>query len=399
MGVTSPESYHSAMRKGSGFDVIVVGVGAMGSSTCYHLARRGVRVLGLEQFDIPHARGSSHGQSRMIRMAYYEHPDYVPLLRRSYELWHELEQVSGQKLLHITGGVYMGPPDGEVVPGSLQSARQHGLAHEPLDRAAVAKRFPQFTIPDDWVALYEPLAGFLLPERTVAAYAEAALRSGAELHGNEPVTAWRATTTGVTVRTTRGEYEADRLVFCGGPWSSKLLADLGVPLVVTRQVLGWVWPRNPDLFAMGRLPVWAIEKPGGIYYGFPMMSDCPGFKLADHSFGTPTDPDRVAREVTAEDEQTFRPAITKFIPDADGPTLAIRTCLYTHSPDRHFILDRHPVYDNVTLACGFSGHGFKFASVVGEVMADLATEGTTRLPAQFLGLHRFSDGGSEARRH
>ena len=377
------------MHKGSGYDVIVVGVGAMGSAACYQLASRGARVLGLEQFDIPNARGSSHGQSRMIRMAYYEHPDYVPLLRRAYELWDEIEGVSGQKLLHITGGVYMGPPDGEVVAGSLQSARRHGLGHELLDRAALAGRFPQFRVPDDWQALYEDRAGFLLPERAVAAYAEAALRRGADLRGHEPLTAWRATDRGVVVATTRGEYEAERLVFCGGAWSGKLLADLGVPLVVTRQVLGWVWPRRPEWFEMGRLPVWAVEKPGGLYYGFPMMPDSPGLKLADHSFGTPTDPDRVAREVTPEDEDTFRPALARYVPEADGPTLAVRVCLYTHSPDRHFVIDRHPAYDRVTVACGFSGHGFKFASVIGEVLADLATRGKTSLPASFLGLSRF----------
>src|SRR5687768_10820017 len=221
------------MAKGSGYDVIVVGVGAMGSSACYQLANRGAKVLGLEQFDIPHARGSSHGQSRMIRMAYYEHPDYVPLLRRAYALWDEIERVSGQKLLHVTGGIYMGPPGGEVVPGSLQSARQHGLTHELLDRGAMARRFPQFTLPDEWQALYEDRAGFLLPEPVVAAYAEAALRRGADLRGHEAVTAWRATDSGVAVTTTRGEYEADQLLFCGGPWSSRLLADLNVPLVVT----------------------------------------------------------------------------------------------------------------------------------------------------------------------
>lgn len=377
------------MRKGSGYDVIVVGVGAMGSSACYHLAKRGVNVLGLEQFDIPHARGSSHGQSRMIRMAYYEHPDYVPLLRRAYALWDEIERETGQKLLHVTGGIYMGPPDGEVVAGSLQSARQHGLAHELLDYAALRKRFPQFTVPESWQGLYEGRAGFLLPERTVATYAEAALRRAAELHGHEAVLAWRATDGGVGVKTTRGEYEAERLLFCGGPWSAKLLNDLGVPLVVTRQVLGWVWPKTPELFGMGCLPVWAIEKPGGLYYGFPMMPDSPGFKLAEHAFGTPTDPDRVARDVTAEDEKTFRPALRQYIPDADGPTLAVRTCLYTHSPDHHFIIDRHPHHERVTVACGFSGHGFKFASVVGEVLADLATTGATALPAAFLGLGRF----------
>jgi sarcosine oxidase len=213
-------------RMASRYDVIVVGVGAMGSSACYHLARRGVRVLGLEQFDIPHDRGSSHGASRMIRMAYYEHPDYVPLLRRAYELWDDLERVSGQKLLHITGGLYLGPPEGHLVAGSLESARLHGLAHEMLDHADLARRFPQFQLPGNWVGMLEKMAGFLRPERVIAAYAEAALRLGADLRGQEPLSEWTTGDSGVSVRTPRGEYRADHLVFCGGPrmkWWSGLL--------------------------------------------------------------------------------------------------------------------------------------------------------------------------------
>ena len=374
----------------SNYDVIVIGVGAMGSSACYQLARRGARVLGLEQFDIPHALGSSHGQSRMIRLAYYEHPDYVPLLKRAYQLWEELESVSGQKLLHITGGAYLGPEKGEVVGGSLRSSREHGLEHELLDRDELCRRFPQFHVPEDWVALYEPRAGFLRPERVVAAYAESALRAGAELHGREAVMEWRADAHGATVHTTRAVYHADHLVFCGGPWSGKLLRDLGVPLVVTRQVLGWVWPRKPELFALGQFPVWAIDRQDGtLHYGFPMTSDVPGFKLAHHGPGEPTDPDRVEREPRPGDEETFRAVLRQMIPAGDGPLLSMKVCLYTNSPDQHFIIDRHPESERVTIACGFSGHGFKFASVVGEILADLATTGRTALPAQFLRLDRF----------
>jgi sarcosine oxidase len=372
------------------FDVIVVGLGAMGSSACYHLARRGARVLGLEQFDIPHALGSSHGQSRMIRLAYYEHPDYVPLLKRAYELWHELEATSGQKLLYLSGGLYIGPPDAELVAGSFASARKHGLTHQLLSRDELARQFPQFHVPDDYVALHEPQAGFVLPERVVSAHAEGALRAGAELHGREPVMEWREEPGCIHVRTIRGDYRADRLVVCGGPWSGRLLADLGVPLTVTRQVLAWVWPRQPDLFALGRLPVWAIDRlDDTIYYGFPMMSDVPGFKLAHHGPGPTTDPDCVAREVLAGDEETFRPVLRTMIPAADGPLLSMKVCLYTNSPDHHFILDQHPRHDRVTIACGFSGHGFKFASVIGEILADYATTGTTRHPAAFLRLNRF----------
>jgi sarcosine oxidase len=373
------------------YDVIVVGVGAMGASGCHELARRGLRVLGLEQFDIPHGLGSSTGFSRMIRLAYYEHADYVPLLRRAYELWHELEAKSGQKLLHLTGGLYLSAPDEELIAGSLQAARQHGLPHEVFDTAELRRRFPQFQVPEHWQAMLEPNAGFLLPEKIIAAYAEQALRVGADIHAREPVVEWSSDSAGVKVRTPRDTYRAGHVIFCAGAWSAKLLADLGIKLTVTRQVMGWVWPRQPQNYALGVLPVWAIgNKDGSLYYGFPMMSDNPGVKVAFHSPGLPTDPDRVIRDVLAEDEQTFRPALKRFLPTADGPLLALRTCLYTNSPDHHFIIDRHPRHPNVTIACGFSGHGFKFASVVGEILADLATEGQTKLPAQFLGLSRFA---------
>ena len=375
----------------SGFDVIVVGVGAMGSAACYQLAKRGARVLGLEQFDIPNALGSSHGQSRMIRMAYYEHPDYVPLLRRAYELWEEQEVESGQKLLYLTGGIYIGPPEGEIVAGSLRSAQQYNLPHEFLDRKELRHRFGQFHVDESWVALYEPQAGFLVPERVISAYAQAALREGAEIHGHEQVISWKSDGRGVSVTTNIGEYRADKLVFCGGPWSSCLIRDLGMELVVTRQVLAWVWPRQPKQFALGEFPVFAVDcLDGTLHYGFPMSEDYPGFKVAHHAPGAVTDPDFVTRGQKPGDQQTFRPFLQKILPDANGPLLSMKICLYTNSPDHHFIIDRHPKYERVTIACGFSGHGFKFSSVVGEIIADLALKGQTALPAQFLQLRRFA---------
>ena len=374
-----------------GYDVIVVGLGAMGSSACYHLARRGVRVLGLEQFDIPHALGSSHGYSRMIRMAYYEHPDYVPLLRRAYALWRELEAESGQTLLHETGGIYMGPPEGEVVKGTVEAARRHGLEHEELSWAELGRRFPQFVVPEKFTGVWEPRAGFLLPEKVVAAQAEGALRAGADLRGRETVVKWEADGKGVVVTTNKGGYAAGRLVVCGGPWAGGLGCGMGAELVVTRQVLGWVWPRRPERFKFGEFPVWGIEAAdGSLSYGFPMMPDNPGLKVARHGRGPETDPDHVARNATAADEAEVRDILRRNIPDGDGPLLSVRVCMYTNSPDGHFIIDTHPEQPRVTLACGFSGHGFKFASVVGEILADLATSGATALPAQFLGLSRFA---------
>jgi sarcosine oxidase len=372
------------------FDVIVVGIGAMGAAACHQLAARKARVLGLEQFDIPNSRGSSHGYSRMIRMAYYEHPNYVPLLRRAYALWDELQARSGRTILHRTGGLYAGPPDGQFLAGSTRAAVEHELPHELLDPAELQKRWPQFVVPEDWRALFEPAAGFLLPERGISTFAELALRDGAELHAMERVRQWSAESGRVVVRTDRDEYEAAQLIFAGGAWSEKLIGDLGVPLRVTRQIMGWVWPREPALFELGQIPVWGIDSlDGGIYYGFPMIPDAPGFKLAHHVPGPGVDAETFDRQTTAADENDFRPALRKHLPQADGPLLAMRACMYTLSPDQHFILDRHPRHPIVQIACGFSGHGFKFASVVGEILADRAVRGSTTQPIDFLGLNRF----------
>ncbi len=374
------------------YDAIVIGVGTMGAAACHQLARRGARVLGLERFDIPHALGSASGLSRMIRLAYYEHPDYVPLLQRAYTLWHELEIECGQELLHLTGGLYLGPPNGHLVAGSLGSARQHSLEHELLDRHALSARFPQFQVPDDWLALLEERAGFLRPERAIAAHAAVALRRGADVRAREHVIDWSSDRSGVVVRTAAGEtFDADKLVVCGGAWSAALLRDLGIELRVTRQTMGWFWPRNPDAFALGTMPVWAIENPDrSLYYGFPMLADVPGFKIARHGPGPATEPDPVQRDPLPGDVEDLKAGLRQFVPDGDGPLLALRTCLYTNSPDGHFIIDRHPRDERVIVACGFSGHGFKFASVVGEILADLVLLGRTDQPAGFLGVQRFA---------
>jgi len=372
------------------YDVIVIGVGSMGAATCWQLAARGCRVLGLEQFGIPHNRGAHHGDSRVIRMAYFEHPDYVPLLKRAYELWDKLEHDTGQKIFHRTGGIYMGRPDGETIAGSRLAMRKYNLPGEELSREQTLERHPQFRLPDDFVGLTDPLMGFVVPEQAMASFADQAMRHGAELHGHEAVLDWSANDTGVTVRTALREYHADRIVFTGGAWSGKLLADIGIKLVVTRQVLAWVWPRKPELFAYGTLPVWVIETgAGGIHYGFPMMPNKPGFKIAQHFPATPTDPDHVERDPQPGDLETIYPAIRQFLPDADGPLLSLTTCLYSNSPDSHFIIDRHPQHERVIIAAGFSGHGFKFASGVGDALADMAMSGGTDLPIGFLSLKRF----------
>jgi len=379
------------------FHTIIVGLGAMGSAAAANLARRGVRVLGIEQFALGHARGSSHGHSRMIRMCYYEHPDYVPLLRRAYELWRETEAASSAKLLHITGGVYMGPPDSLAVSGAIRAAVAHHLDHELLDRGDLAKRYPQFNVPDDHSALFEPVAGYLVPEAVIAAHLSLARAAGATLRDNERVDSYDADGARVRLYTSAGEYEADRVIFTSGAWATRVVTDLGIEVAASRQVMGWVRPEKPEMFAEGACPVWAIDCPlaladvrAGLYYGFPAdAGGTPGFKIARHAVGPPINPDRADLNPVPSDEADFRPALRAFLPDADGPLIAARICMYENSPDGHFIIDRLPRHANVIIACGFSGHGFKFASVVGEVLADLAADGATRHPIGFLGLARF----------
>jgi sarcosine oxidase len=372
------------------FDVIVIGVGSMGGAACFQLAGRGARVLGLERFDIPNAMGSAAGFSRMIRLAYFEHPDYVPLLRRSYQLWKELSADLGRDIIHITGGLMLGPPGATVLEGSLRSVRQHDLPHELMDAAEAMKRYPQFRLPENYRVLHDHMAGLVIPERAVAGYSELAMRRGAELHGHEPVVSWTSTNQGVTVRTTKATYSAATAIFCGGAWTDRLVQDLGVPLTVTRQPLVWVWPKSPDLFALGTFPVWILEHPDGSnHYGFPMLPDNPGLKLASHKRSSATDAETLDRSVHDSDEQAVRGVLRDFLPAANGPVLSVRVCMYTNSPDHQFIIDRHPRHANVIIACGFSGHGFKCASAIGQALAELALDGKSSLPIEFLALRRF----------
>lgn len=375
------------------YDVIVAGVGAMGSAACFHLARRGVRVLGLDAHSTPNELGSSGGQSRMIRLSYYEHSDYVPLLVRSYELWDELCAVTTQSILRRTGGLYMGLIDSPFLQGSARSAREHGISHEMLERQALRERFPQFELPDEFVGIYEPNAGVIATGQAIAAHLHLAIDFGAEIHAHEPILSWHDTDHGVEVETHAGRYAADQMVVTVGSWTNRLLRDLDVPLTVTRQVVGWVWPRTPEMYRIGRFPVWAIEDAHGpLNYGFPLMDDLPGplgIKVAQHGGGTPVDPESVDRTIGAEDERSFREPLRRYLPSADGPLTGMSVCMYTNSPDGHFIVDRMPDRPHVVFACGFSGHGFKFCPVIGEALADLATSGHTRLPIDFIGLDRF----------
>ena len=378
------------------FDVIVVGVGGMGSAACWHLARRGHRVLGLERFDIPHAMGSSHGITRIIRLPYHEDPAYVPLLRRAYALWRELEAASGETLLVITGSIDAGPEDSAVFGGALGSARLHALPHEVLTGAEVNARFPGYRLLAGARAVFQPEGGFVLSERAIVAHANAAMAAGAVIRARERVLGWDARPggEGVVVSTDRGRYQAARLVLSAGAWMAELaptaLAGVAVP---ERQVLAWLQPRRPDLFSPSRFPVFNLDVEEGRYYGLPVW-EVPGFKFGRYHHRAEHGPaDAVRREVDAEDERLLRGFAERYFPDGAGATMALRVCMFTNTPDEHFLLDHHPEFPQVVLASPCSGHGYKFCSVLGEVLADLATgDGTTRHDIGFLRLERLRAG-------
>jgi sarcosine oxidase len=366
----------------SSYDVIVIGVGGMGAAAAAELARRGRRVLGLEQFALVHDRGSSHGHTRIIRKAYFEHPAYVPLLQRAYERWYELEQQCGWHLFTECGCLSIGVEGGALIGGVRRSAAEHRLNVEPLEPAELQRRFPAFCFSDAYRGVLERDAGFLYVEQCVQAFVDQARLLGADLHEQELVRSWRADHGSVVVQTERQTYTAERLVITAGAWAAQLLGSLGLPLSVTRKVLLWFATAEPTLFRRDRFPVYIVETPEGNYYGFPALDDL-GHKIARHDGGmVVTDPGAVDRQVSDEDTRDCRQFLQAHLPLVNGPLRQGKVCLYTLTPDRHFLIDVHPHFPNVAVAAGFSGHGFKFASVVGEILADLAEKGRTGLPIE-----------------
>lgn len=378
------------------YDVIVLGLGGMGSAAACHLADRGLKVLGIEQFTPAHDRGSSHGKTRVIRQSYFEDPAYVPLLLRAYELWRKLESESGSELLFEVGGLMIGAETSTVFAGSLRSSRTHDLPHEVFDAKEITRRFPVLTPPANHLALYEKRAGYVMPEKCVTAHLEIAARRGAELHFEEKVLEWSASSKGegVTVKTARGTYDAARLVIAPGAWAPQLLAEAGLPLEVERQVLYWFNPAvGVEPFAPDRFPIYIWEADSGLQsYGFPAI-DGPAGGVKVALFRTPVTtcctPETIDRTVHEAEIDLMRRSIVPLIPAFTGHCVQALTCMYTNTPDQHFVLARHPRHGQVAIACGFSGHGFKFASVIGEVLADLTTRGDTAFDIAFLGPKRF----------
>jgi sarcosine oxidase len=354
------------------FDVAVIGLGAMGSAALFNLARRGERVIGIEQFEPGHDKGSSHGESRIIRLSYFEHPSYVPLARRAMEKWRELEQLCGQTILTVTGVLEAGYPGCPVVEGSLEASRLHGLDHEVLSSAEINRRFPAFRVPSHWTGLFQPEGGFLRPELAIQQFVGLAEQHGAEVRTRTRVLVIEPRSSGVRVRTDSGEIEAGSVIIATGAWIGEFAPELKPHLKLTRQVLGWFEPLQPAYYSPDRCPVFILESEDDACYGFPDFAGT-GVKTASHRKGAfLTTANDLVQDGGVADEAQIRRMLALAMPEANGPLRAMRTCIYTRTPDEDFVLDRSSVDPRVVLASPCSGHGFKFASVIGEVLADLA---------------------------
>ena len=372
------------------YDVVILGVGGMGSAAAYHLAKRGLSVVAIEQFEPGHDRGSSHGLSRIIRLAYFEHPSYVPLLRRAFQLWRDLEGASGQQLLHVTGGIDTGLPGSRVFEGSLESCRLHNLPHEVLTGREVNELRPGYNLPDEFRAVFQPDAGFLEPERCIEAHVRLAKGLGARVLTGARVRSWHQRDDLVSVQLDGEEIHARQVVISAGAWTPKLVPSLAPLLRPERQVVGWFGIEDASAFAPGNFPVFVMTTPDGHFYGFPQHG-VPGFKIGKyHHRSEQVDPDAIRRDTDATDEQVLRDCIRFCFPGADGPLLRASTCIFTNTPDEHFIIDRLPENPQALVVSACSGHGFKFCSVVGEIVADLVSGGQTQHDLSLFRLDRFA---------
>ncbi|MDT8861306.1 N-methyl-L-tryptophan oxidase [Alkalihalobacillus sp. MEB130] len=377
------------------YDVIVIGLGAMGSTAVYQLAKRGQKVLGIDRFAPAHDQGSSHGGSRIIRQSYFEDPAYVPLLLRAYELWDEIERESGEEILTITGGLMVGNPSSLTVSGSIESAKKWGLSYEVLNSRDIRQRFPVFTPSDQMIGLYEEKAGFVRPELSVYTHLSQAERHGAEFKFFEVVETWEASPTGEGVRvvTNNGVYEAGKLVISPGAWAPQILQDLGVSLEVERHIQMFFEPTNTiEPFKVGKHPIYIWEAEDGVQlYGFPSYGmSGEGAKVAFFRKGRTCTPETIDRQVYDYEVDRMREYLQQAMPQLNGRFLQGKTCMYTNTPDEHFVISPHPEHAQVVVAAGFSGHGFKFASVVGEVIGDLVITGNTKHPIDLFQPQRFA---------
>lgn len=379
------------------YDCIVIGVGSMGASACYHLASRGQKVLGIEQFSIWHTNGAHSGQTRIIRKAYFEHPDYIPLLIRAYENWAALEVMTGEQVYYPCGLLYAAPAGDALIEEVKKSAALYTIPLQKLTTKELRNRYPQFQLPDNYEILFEPEAGFLDVGLAITRYALLAQSSGAEIHTEEKVIEWKRSGDTTEVVTDKGTYYCKKLVITAGPWSAQLIPGIKDKLRISRQVLSWMQPAEPEKFTKDVFPCWMIVKQGteGSYYGFPAMKEGEfggpaGMKMALHYPGSTTSPETIDRTVHPEDLEHLVAFTNEYIPGANEKVNDTATCMYSNSPDEHFVIDHLPgTGKQVTVAWGFSGHGFKFVSVVGELVSQLVVDGSTDRSIDFLKADRL----------
>jgi sarcosine oxidase len=372
------------------YAVGVIGLGAMGSAATLAIASRGARVIAFDAASPPHALGSTHGHTRIIREAYYEHPLYVPLVQRAYELWAELERAAETSLLIQTGGVMVGQAESALFRGALESARTHGIPHEVLDAAGLTERFPAYRARPDWLALFEKRAGMLLPERCVAAAIEQAARAGADVRTNERVLGWKANGRTSRLTTTKGSYDVERIVVAAGPWLTQLRESLGVdlPVEIERQLSHWFDPvRDEGRYRAPACPIGLWEASNGEVFA-TLPDEGHGVKCGMHHAGSMTGPESVDRIVTEEENAAARRLLNEVMPGAGGRLRESRVCLYTNTPDRHFIIDWLE-RERVLVLSPCSGHGFKFASAIGEIASQLVLDGRCWLDLAPFALSRF----------
>jgi sarcosine oxidase len=359
------------------YDVIVVGLGALGSGAAYWLAKRGARVLGLEQFELGHDRGSSHDWSRIIRKSYFT-PAYVQLAKEAYDAWEALERDAGEQVVFKTGGLDIGPCDGAIALSTYSdSMRACDVYFEELDAAEIRRRWPVWQIGDDIRGLFQPESGIVAAERAAAALRRTATALGATLRDNAPVTALRAAGDEIDVEAGGERYRAGKLVIAAASWTPQMLAHFGVrlPFEVTKEQVMYFKAHDLAGFAFGSFPIWIwMDDPS--FYGFPIFGENDAVKITQDCGGKPVDPD--ARGFEEDPGITARVAgfLQQYLPAALGPVARLKTCLYALTPDRDFILDTLPEHANVSVAVG-GGHGFKFASVIGRILSDLALDGAT----------------------
>ena len=372
------------------YDVIVIGAGGVGSAALYHGAAQGMNILGIDRFSPPNHHGSSHGQTRVIRMAYFEHSDYVPLLKQAYAGWEQLEQLSGNRLYHEVGLLEVGPANGVVVPGVLRSSKEHDLPLDQFTTKEAQRQFPGFEFPENHAVLFEKKAGYLMVEDCIDSYLKAAQQQGAKLNCEESLVSWQPKQGEVEVTTDKDTYRCNKLFLTAGSWTSNFTGNCQIPLTLLRKHLYWYRSNSDNYLASQGCPVFFYEDQGRFYYGFPELYPGTGVKVSEHSGGDPlSDPNRLDDSQNTEDRQAAEAFLKKSLPQVSHDLIKHAVCMYTMTPDENFVVDTHPACSDVVLAAGLSGHGFKFASVLGQLLIELAATGKTSLPIDFLSIRRF----------